>query len=156
MSNKQQSNRNNQFPFAFQSLMDANANFLENATEQSAEVARFFGQRLNEYAEMPQRLAGCKQPQDFFDLQSAFFEKMFTDYREEAQTLFSMASKLTQESYQQVDGKHYEKSLLKAQEHASELIEQGKQQAQHIIEDAEARAKEIVTKAKAASKGKAA
>ncbi len=136
--------------------MEANARFLETTTEQSQEIARFFGHRLNEYAQMPQRLAGCKQPQDFFELQSAFFEKMFTDYRQEAQTLFGMASKLTQESYEQVDSKHYEKSLLKAQEHASQLIEQGKQHAQHIIDDAEARAKEIVDKAKAAGKGKAA
>ena len=42
MSKKQQPTHQNQFPFAFQNLMDANANFLENATEQSAEVARVF------------------------------------------------------------------------------------------------------------------
>ena len=50
--------------------------------EQQIELCRFFAKRWDLYRELPEKLANCKNPADFGQLQFDFLERMSSEYLE--------------------------------------------------------------------------
>ena len=105
-------------------------------------LAAFYVRRFQRQMELPIKLATATSPSQLVELRDAFQAELVADYSDQAHALHRTCS----------DGRlnetaDYGGALLKAQEHASSLIEQAKVQAERIIASARARADQIVAEA---------
>ena len=104
------------------------------------EASRFYFQRLNEYAKLPEQLLKCKRTKDFYSLQTEFILKLIKNYREEA---FVVSEMLLEMSYPSTvnnsDQKTHisEGARIKADYDADKIIELAKQHTEEIFEEAD-------------------
>lgn len=140
-------NRSNDDPsFDRQEALKTNDAIVDVMFGWHREVVNFYGHRFKQYADLPARFAECQNVRGLHDIQSQFFDRMFSDYREKASQLFDLTRELTSQTLRQEDN-HYEKAILKAQEDARQLLRQAKENAEIIIRDAENAAEKIVREA---------
>jgi cell division septum initiation protein DivIVA len=105
-------------------------------------LAAFYVRRLQRQMELPIKLATATSPSQFMELRDAFQADLVADYSDQADALHRTCSDRGPNETADYGG-----ALLKAQEHASSLIEQAKVQAERIIASARARADQIVAEA---------
>jgi hypothetical protein len=106
-------------------------------------LTAFYLRRWRRQLELPLRLAGSASPGDFVEARRAFEEDLLADYRDQAVALHHACG----EALPPDAGRGYGAELLKAQDHARQLLDQAKAQADRIIASAQARAEEIVAAA---------
>jgi Phasin protein len=74
----------------------ASATAFKRMFDQQVELCRFFSRRWERYLDLPQKLARCKTPVEFAQLQMDFLNRMSTEYMQEsaklAQPLTQMAT----------------------------------------------------------------
>src|SRR5204863_7025820 len=107
-------------------------------------LTTFYLRRMQRQMELPLRLARAASPAELMELRDAFQADLVVDYSDEAEALHRSC---TDRGLTEAD--RYQGALLKAQEHASGLIDQAKVQAERIIASARVRADEIVAEANA-------
>jgi hypothetical protein len=107
-------------------------------------LASFYVRRWQRQMELPVRLARSASPRDLMEAGRAFEQDLVADYRDQVEALQRSC-----DADEVRRGPHgpYEAELLKAQEHARQLLDQAKAQADRILASARARADEIVAKA---------
>ena len=142
------------YPREINEALKANDAIVDVLFDWHREVINFYGHRFEQYAELPARISNCQSPRTLHELQSQFFDTMFSDYRDKATELFGLTQQLTGQTLQQ-DDRHYEKTILKAQDDAKKLLRQAKENAERIIQDAEAVAERVLKDA-SRNKGKVA
>lgn len=64
-------------------LQSPAANSFLLSQKMALEATRFWARRLSAYAEQMQALAACKEPAQFADVQTRFFERLREDYASE-------------------------------------------------------------------------
>jgi hypothetical protein len=107
-------------------------------------LAAFYLRRWQRQWELPLRLAQSASPADLVEVRRAFEEDLVADYSDQAEALNQTCSDRFAPLEPRAD---YVGALLKAQEHARQLLDQAKAQADRIIASARARADEIVAEA---------
>lgn len=68
-------------------LQKTGEDLFKRLVEQQIEICRFLGKRWEEYLMLPERLHRCKSLGDFTQVQTAFMNKMVSDYTQEAKRL---------------------------------------------------------------------
>ena len=136
MSKKKDTKNAFEFPFELDAIFrPENYSKLSNWQQ---EIVSFYSRRLNEYSKLPERLSACREPNDLFEFQTEFFNKLLADYRKEAavisEFMFDMARPVAEKS---TSRDSYEDIIIKAQQDAEQIIGLAKQQAEQIVEGAE-------------------
>jgi len=153
MSKKKNSKDAFEFPFDIEKVF--NPNYFSKLPDWQQEIVSFYTRRLNSYSKIHEQLAECRKPQDVFELQSQFFTKLYSDYRNEAavisELLFYMAQPALEKTQEATEA-GYEETILKAEMDAEKIINLAKNQAETIIEAAEARADSLNAGKKRANK----
>jgi hypothetical protein len=106
-------------------------------------LTAFYVRRWQRQMELPLRLAGISSPGALMEARRAFEEDLVADYFDQAEALHHTCAPAAVFEAEP----DYRTELLKAQDHARELIEQAKAQAERIIQSARTRADEIVAQA---------
>jgi len=76
---------------------DGFSRYMKNANATGSELVRFVNERFNKDLQIASRFAECKQPQDFFKLQSELITTLIGDYAQEASKLFGMLTATSEE-----------------------------------------------------------
>jgi hypothetical protein len=141
MSNKSKSEEAFEFPFELEKAFGPNQ--FGKLPKWQQEIVSFYNRRLKSYSKFHEQLAECGNPQDVFELQSQFFNTLFSDYRNEAavisELLFDMSRPVVEKT-QEATETGYEETILKAQRDAEKILSLAKSQAEVLIETAEAKA----------------
>jgi len=141
MSNKSKSKDAFEFPLELEKAFSPN-NFNKMPKWQQ-EIVSFFNRRFKSYSKFHEQLAECGNPQDVFELQSQFFTKLFSDYRNEAavisELLFDMSRPVVEKTQVATEA-GYEETILKAQRDVEKILSSAKSQAAMIVDAAKARA----------------
>ena len=153
MSKKKKSKDAFEFPFDIEKVFKPN--YFSKLPDWQQEIVSFYTRRLESYSKIPEQLVGCRNPQDVFELQSQFFSKLFSDYRNEAsvvsELLFDMSRPIV-ENTQEATEAGYEETILRAQKDAEKILHLAKNQAEIIKEAAEAEAASLIKGKKRSSK----
>ena len=120
-----------------------NPNFLRKLPDWQQEMVRFYAQRFGSYTKIPGQLAECRSPFDVFEVQSDFFNKLTSEYRNEAVVLSELLFDLPRSPDDEAKSPH-EEVMSKAEKDAAHIVSLAKNQAELIIEAAEARADTIL------------
>ena len=76
---------------------DAFSRYMNNANATGSELVRFMNERFYKEQQIASRFAECKQPQDFFALQSEMITTLIGDYAQEGSKLFGMLTTTSEE-----------------------------------------------------------
>lgn len=141
MPKKKNSQKNTEFPFDLENLFSPK--YFSKLPEWQQEVVSFYTRRLASYSAIQNQLGKCRTPQDVFELQSDFFTKLLSDYRDEAtvmsELLFDVSKDVVEKTQEATEA-----TISQAQKDAEKILHLAENQAETIIEAAEARADAIV------------
>jgi Phasin protein len=109
----QNTSRDTQSPFDFQSAFEMNRKNLETASVMNQklyealrvyneELVKFGSIRLKEDFDIPQQLSECKTAQDFVTVYTDFFQTALKQYSDEANALAKIYSQATGETFESI------------------------------------------------------
>lgn len=83
---------------AFESAVEMQMNMVEAASRFAVEISTFASRRAGTNATDLARLASAKSPQDLVEIQVERMRRMYRDYSEETDRLFSLTQDVVKES----------------------------------------------------------
>jgi hypothetical protein len=115
-------------------------------------LAAFYLRRFQRQMDLPLRLVRTTSPADLMEVRRAFETDLIADYADQAAVLHRTCAEAGHTGGAEPSTVDYGGELLKAQEHAAQLIEQAKTQAERIVARAKARAAEITAEAEGSAR----
>jgi len=144
MSQKSEPKDAFEFPFDIEKVFEPN--YFSKLPNWQQEIVSFYTRRFEAYSQISEQLAGCRKPQDVFELQTKFYNELCSDYRNEAavisELLFDMSRPIVEKTSESSEEAHEEK-ILKASVDAEKIVSLAKEQAETITENAEAMAENL-------------
>lgn len=85
-------------PFDVEALYGMNQKFYKMMLSCNEELMTFGRNRLKEDLDMPQKLAGCKTPQEMANVCIGFYQTAFKQYTDEATQISKICAEVTAEA----------------------------------------------------------
>lgn len=83
---------------SFEALSEVFTDSVRNGSRIQAELLRFVGDRFSKDVALISRLAACKEPTAFLNLQSELVSGLTNDYLQEGAKIFALASEVAKEN----------------------------------------------------------
>jgi hypothetical protein len=84
---------------SFEALSEVFSESVRNGNRIQAELLRFVGDRFSKDVALISRLAACKEPTAFLNLQSELVTGLTNDYLQEGAKIFALASEVAKENF---------------------------------------------------------